>query len=337
MVTVRTPSSATLRYWRAAPRRVENQGEVRSWRVPRTMKDDHRCTSRGARGAMPFVRCFAGCAYAEWSQQSMATAERTRDDTAASPLTAPPRRTRQAPLDWYRDYCGAIVRSSARLPIVSARARSPSSSAARQSSHARSADRRPRVGTKGAKTPPIAAPRRLPRVDRPDEGESDCVVLRCAASRVRHTKGAATALTRSQIDARRRRGVGRIVVAFDRTRKAATVLANCLPASCCAGWTSPRSAHLTRPADWRLQGWRAWHLAGGLDLPCLSRRTSSSAVELGGDMPTNLVGSASAPFRSGSRCCRTCEGRQVVLPVRPAGHLTAATGSSGRARSEASV
>ena len=123
------------------------------------------------------------------------------------------------------------------------------------------------------------------------EGETDAIVLRFhGIDAFAVTKGADTPLTTSEIDALARRGVARIIVAFDADeagrRGSQEQAAQIIEAGLETG--------TIRPPDFdALTGdgkdWRAWHLAGGRDLPeADSTALFLSRDELAARMPIDL-------------------------------------------------
>jgi hypothetical protein len=294
MVTLTRRALRDLRYWRAHLDAIDDQGDGSIMaRCP--AHDDGRpslhVTERKGRDAL--VRCFAGCAYADVVAAVDGDRRTGHADGEASPPTASPRRTRQAPLDWYADYCGVGRAFVGTLPIEEREGKVAFTFSG--TTVVRTRD--PQTGDhgwapKGAKTPPI-----WPLLDEYPasivltEGESDCVVLRSRGiDAFAITKGAATALTRSQIDALRRRGVGRIVVAFDADAEGSDGSSELSARIVAAGL----DVGTVRPPDYDpLTGagkdWRAWHLAGGRDLPSPDEaHVFLTRSELAAIMPTNL-------------------------------------------------
>ncbi len=101
------------------------------------------------------------------------------------------------------------------------------------------------------------------------EGETDCIVLRSRGlDAFAVTKGAGTGLTPAQIDALRRRGVGRVVVAFDADPAgrdgASEQVASIVAVGLDVGTVQPPAYD---PLTGTGKDWRDWQRAGGTTVP----------------------------------------------------------------------
>lgn len=222
------------------------------------------------KGSGSLVFCFAGCAYRDVLALVEGADPKPHNGKDPKALTSTPGTLRD-PRDWAAEYTGTTREHIDSLPI-----RADGQDLCFTFSNG--IEKRRTAGTKqitwapqDAFSPPLwpEPPDRLPPTIVLTEGETDCIVLRfCGIEAYALTKGAERPLTPRQIDALAMRGVEAVIVAFDADeagrdgsdKQTAQIIAAGLEA---ATICPPDYDPLTGSG----KDWRAWHLAGGKELP----------------------------------------------------------------------